>query len=104
MSWPGEFNNTMVRKSLDIFSSGAEGAAPAISESGLLGRAVFDFYFGDSKKPRKVHVRPPNILKLGRHCDAIVVQRWLTARGFREVVANNHNCGGVTHVEPLAVS
>jgi hypothetical protein len=104
MSWPGEFNNTMVRKSLDIFSSGAEGATPAISESGLLGRAVFDFYFGDSQKPRKVHVRPPNILKLGRHCDATLVQRWLTARGFREVVANEQNCGGITHVESLAVS
>jgi len=32
------------------------------------------------------------------------VQRWLTARGFREVVANNNNCGGVADVEPLAVS
>jgi len=104
VSWPGEFNNTMVRKSLDIFSSGAESATPAISESGLMVRAVFDFYFGDSQKPRKVHVRPPNILKLGRHCDATLVQRWLTARGFREVVANDHNRGGITHVESLAVS
>jgi len=31
-----------------------------------------------------VHVRPPNTLKLGRYCDASVVQQWLSEKGFRE--------------------
>jgi len=67
-------------------------------------RAAFDIYFGDNPKPRKVQVRPPNILKLGRHCDAVLVQHWLSDCGFREIVTNNQNREGITHVEPLAVS
>jgi len=30
-----------------------------------------------------VQIQPPNILKLGRHCDALAVDRWLSMRGFR---------------------
>jgi hypothetical protein len=39
--------------------------------------------FTGSGKARKVQVRPPNVLKLGRHCDAAAVHQWLSARGFR---------------------
>lgn len=104
VSWPGEFNNTTVRKSLDLFAAEEEGATPAIPESGRLVRAGFDFYFGESQKPRKVQLRPPNLLKLGRHCDAVLVQRWLTARGFRMTIPQDTIREGITHVEPLAVS
>jgi hypothetical protein len=78
----------------------------AISESGRLVRAAFDVYFADNeKKPRKVQVRPPNVLKLGRHCDAALVQRWLTERSFRTgITTGNGQRGGITHVEPLAVN
>jgi len=37
----------------------------------------------DDEKPRKVQIRPPNILKLGRHCDARLVHRWLSKQKFR---------------------
>jgi hypothetical protein len=104
VSWPGEFNNTTFRKSLDLFASEEEGTTPAIPESGRLVRAGFDFYFGESQKPRKVQLRPPNLLKLGRHCDAVLVQRWLTARGFRMTIPQDSIREGITHVEPLAMS
>ena len=104
VAWPGEFGDAMIRKSNDVFESAAARNVEAITESGRLVRAAFDIYFGDNPKPRKVQVRPPNILKLGRHCDAVLVQRWLSDCGFREIVTNNQNREGITHVEPLAVS
>ena len=87
-AWGGAFNETTIRKSDDIFAAAeaSEGKRPAIPASGRLVRAAFDIYFDGAKKPRKVHVRPPNILKLGRYCDASVVQRWLSEKGFRETV------------------
>ena len=51
-------------------------------------------------KPRKVQVRPPNILKLGRYCDASVVQRWLSEKGFRETVKVEN--GKTARVENVA--
>ena len=63
-------------------------------------RAAFDFYFEGTKKPRKVQVRPPNILKLGRHCDAAVVQKWLSEKRFRETVT----AGERRHSAPLALA
>jgi hypothetical protein len=88
---------------MDLFASEAEMNATAIPETGTIGRAVFDFYFADSQKPRKVQLRPPNVLRIGRHCDLVLVQRWLTERGFRSVVPGEANRGGITHVESMAV-
>ena len=95
VSWPGEYNCANVRKSMDLFASEAEMNATAIPETGTIGRAVFDFYFADSQKPRKVQLRPPNVLRIGRHCDLVLVQRWLTERGFRSVVPGEANRGGI---------
>jgi hypothetical protein len=68
----------------DIFACAGEdlleGAIPA---HGRLERAAFDFQFADSESPRPVQIRLPNRLKLGRHCDAPLVHRWLWQRGFR---------------------
>jgi hypothetical protein len=113
VAWPGEFGDAMIRKSTDVLASAAARETEAFPTSGRLVRAAFDIYFGDNPKPRKVQLRPPNILKLGRHCDARLVQRWLVARGFRAgsacrtgqqtgaEAANNHE--GITHVERLAL-
>jgi hypothetical protein len=103
VAWPGEFGDSRINKSTDVFESAKSRGGTAISESGRLVRAAFEFYFDDSPKPRKVQVRPPNVLKLGRHCDAALVQRWLTERGFRETVNAAQPRGGITHVEPLAL-
>jgi hypothetical protein len=120
IAWAGEFGDSMIRKSTDIFMSAAARNMVAVPEHGRLVRAAFDVYFGDSQKPRKIQLRPPNILKLGRHCDAALVQRWLNQRGFRAAsrpdqggnATNGQHPntpsggprGGITHVEPLALS
>ena len=103
LAWPGEFKDAILRKSEDIFASATKRNALAIPESGRLVRAVFDFYFGDSAKPRKVEVRLPNILKLGRYCDAALVQRLLSQNGFLVTENKPQPRGGINHVEPLAV-
>ena len=36
-------------------------------------------------------MRPPNILKLGRYCDASVVQRWISEKDLRETVGPGRN-------------
>lgn len=85
MGWDGQYNDGLVRKSDDVFASAAAYTRPfnPIQEKAKLKRAAFDVYFGDSDKPRKVQIRPPNILKLGRHCDARLVHRWLSKQKFR---------------------
>ena len=50
-----------------------------------LTRAGFDLHFEGQLRPRPVQIRPPNLLKLGRHCDLRLVHRWLCQRGFRVV-------------------
>jgi hypothetical protein len=81
----GQYNVVLIRKSDDVFASSSTHEHPfnPIHEKATLRRAVFDVYFGDAEKPRKVQIRPPNILKLGRHCDARLVHRWLSKQKFR---------------------
>lgn len=107
LAWPGAFKDGVIRKSEDVFTSAEERKTLAIPESGQLVRAVFDVYFGDNPKPRKVALRPPNLLKLGRHCDAALVQRWLSLNGFRSVALagdGQRTDGNITYVQPLAKS
>lgn len=79
----GEFENVEIRKSKDIFAAAkAEGREP-FPPRGKLVRAGFDVSFKGVAKPRKVQLRPPNVLKLGRYCDAVAIQEWLTACDFR---------------------
>lgn len=85
MGWNGGFNDALVRKSDNVFLSASSYERPfnPINDTAQLRRASFDVYFTDSDKPRKLQVRPPNILKLGRHCDARLVHRWLSRQNFR---------------------
>jgi len=103
-AWPGEFNDVDIRKSDDLFASAERRGVAAIRSGGQQRRAAFDVYFGDDPKPRKVQLRPPNILKLGRHCDAALVQRWLSARGFRAVVPGSDGSGPHPSPEPQPTS
>ncbi len=84
----GEFDDRLVRKSDDMVASavqrGKDGKViQAVSDTGNLVRAIFEVEFANSKKPRKVHLRPPDELRVGRHGDMKVVQDWLTTREFR---------------------
>jgi len=105
MAWDGGHNEVVIRKADDIFAAAADRVPErdAIPQGARLVRAAFDFYFGDCAKPRKVQMRVPNILKLGRHCDAALVHQWISARGFRVTVTSAPPRGGITHVEGVAM-
>jgi hypothetical protein len=87
--WDNRGQEVTVRKSNDVFGAPVHRGSEMerIPEGGNLVRAVFDVYFGQAFRPRKVQIRPPNVLKVSRHCDARQVQEWLSKRGFRVVVA-----------------
>ncbi len=87
VAFGGGFNDTVIRKSDDIFAAAQARGKDPIPDGGRLVRAAFDFWFTGAKKPRKVQIRPPNILKLGRYCDASVVQRWLSEKDLRASVS-----------------
>ena len=80
-------DEVLIRRATDIFAAAERSPVKrsAVPLSGRLVRAEFELRFAGHKKARKVQIRTPNTLKLGRHCDARVVQRWLARRGFRTV-------------------
>lgn len=78
----GQHHDVAVRRSDDIFASAAERGVEAFPENARLMRATFEFYFEGDDKPRQVRIALPNKLKLARLCDAIVIHRWIAARGF----------------------
>ncbi|HYG34347.1 MAG TPA: hypothetical protein VEC99_06160, partial [Clostridia bacterium] len=88
VAWDNYGHDVILRAADDVFRSAAamENQDGPIPRTGRLTRAAFDLHFPDSARPRPVQIRPPNVLKVGRHCDAQRVDRWLCARGFR--------CGG----------
>lgn len=80
-SKPGEFVRVRAEdyfKARDVLGS----QLPTIPETATILGAIFDFYFESSIKPRKVHIRCPNKLKLSRRCDATLVHHWMKERGF----------------------
>ncbi len=88
VAWDNGFNEVLIHKATDIFAAAESRPEKrdAIPRSGRLVRATFDLHFAGKRRPRRVQIRTPNTLKLGRHCDARVVQRWLSKQGFRAVV------------------
>jgi hypothetical protein len=71
-----------VHGATDLFARG-EFAERAIPLAGRLTRAVFEFQFLGCPRKRPVQISPPNVLKLGRHCDARTVDDFFCQRGFR---------------------
>lgn len=62
----------------DLFEAGAaEQGAPVIPLHGRIVSACFDFQFEGAGRAHPVRVCPPNVLKLGRHCDTHAVNTWL---------------------------
>jgi hypothetical protein len=98
IAFGGGYNEVIIRKAVDVFAAAEASQRKAIPDGGRLVRAAFDVYFEGAKKLRKVQVRPPNVLKLGRYCDASVVQRWLSEKGFRETAK-----AGAVGVGPFAL-
>ena len=80
VAWDRGRHEVITWEAEDIFRAAPASVAP---HDGRLARAAFDFHFADSRRPRPVEIRLPNLLKLGRHCDFQLVDRFLCQRGFR---------------------
>jgi hypothetical protein len=91
----GDFADKMVKKSNDMVISAAERSkngkvVKPFPDGGKLTRAVFEIEFVNAKKPRRVTVRPPDELNVGRHGDVRAVQNWLSKRKFRDFDENGN--------------
>jgi len=84
IAWGGHHNEVVIRRADDVFAAIGSRGQKALPEGGELVRAVFDVYFVGAKRPRKVQLRMPNGLKVGWHCDAAILQAWLSEKRFRE--------------------
>jgi hypothetical protein len=88
LTFGGEFDDRMVRKSDDMVASAVQRSKDgkvikAVPDSGKLVRAVFEMEFTTCKKPRRVTIRTPDTLNVGRTGDVKAVHEWLTLREFR---------------------
>ena len=84
-AWDNSLHDVHTHASDDLLASAAEHGPErkVIPPNARPIKAAFDFYFTGSSKPRKVVIRLPNGLKLGRHCDARLVHQFLGERQFR---------------------
>lgn len=96
---PDGFKSGRVHHANDIFAAAAAKSEVPIPADCLLVKAAFEFHFKGLKKPRKVEVRLPNTLKLGPHCDAALIQRWLSEKGFRAATPAGARLNGVAKLE-----
>jgi hypothetical protein len=80
---PGQLHEVNIRAADDLFQCDPPrpGEGP-IPREGRLVRAAFRLKLCGCRRPRLVHVCPPNTLKLSRHCHPHAVHRWLSRRGF----------------------
>jgi hypothetical protein len=103
-AWDNALHDVHAHGSDDLFASAAEHGPErkVIPPNARPVSATFEFYFTGSPTPRKVVIRPHNILKLGRHCDARLVHLFLGERRFRTTVNTPPPRGGITHVDGLA--
>jgi hypothetical protein len=77
----------LTREAENLFRMGAC-AAELMPPGWRVTRAGFELHFTGQIRPRPVQIRPPNLLKLGRHCDLKLVDQWLCQRGFRVVAGS----------------
>lgn len=85
ISWGGPNGLTVIKKSHDLGNSSQRDVEfkNPIPESGEIRCATFNVYFEGASKPRKIKIRLPNQLRLGRHCDAHLINLWLIDKEFR---------------------
>jgi hypothetical protein len=80
--WHAE-HRIITRSERCLFETYESGNESPVPRDGELRRAVFDFEFAGSTRPRPVEIRLPNTLKLGRRCDARLVLSYLSVHRFR---------------------
>ncbi len=86
VTWQEGFHEVLVHKADEVFLAALLRGRQPLPDTGKITRAVFEIRFKGVAKTRRVEVRPPNTLKLARHCDARLVHRWLSEQGFRRSV------------------
>ena len=79
--WGGPYGDIEIRKSKDYLASLAA-RGDRVPEQAILMMASFAFKFEDAKNPRSVKIRPPNVAMFTRDDDSLLVEKWLSARGF----------------------
>jgi hypothetical protein len=79
--WGGPQAEVETRKAKDLFAA-FEARNGKIPPKPRLRSARFEVKFIDAKRPRMVTVRPSNIAKYTRDPDNVLIEQWLTLRGF----------------------
>ncbi len=79
--WGGEYGDIEIRKSKDCLASLAARGQRIPQHANLI-MASFAVKFEDGKSPRAVKIRPPNVAMYTRDDDSLLVEKWLSARGF----------------------
>ena len=77
----GAHNDIEIRKSDDMFASLKDRNQSIPPKAPILG-VSFHVKFTDSKKQRTVRLRPPRNAQYGRDSDSLIIEDWLTKRGF----------------------
>ena len=95
MAWGGPFGEVETREATDLFAV-YEARGEAIPREPDLRAATFEVRFADSRRPRRVTVRPPNIASFTRDGDSALVEEWLRRREFvREETWDGARCGNL---------
>ena len=79
--WGGAEHEKEIRQADDVFAAYGRREASFPTKAPIV-KAKFHVAFSDAKKPRTVTVRPPNVAQYVRDDDSVIIERWLTERGF----------------------
>ncbi len=78
--WGGPEKEKEIRQATDIFASLKRRDRKMPSAPPI--KAGFQVKFKDSRTPRSISIRPPNIAEYTRDSDATIIETWLARRGF----------------------
>jgi len=95
MWWPGTGKGNTEReihKAKDLFAVFAKRDFHFL-EYHHLTKAVFGVKFASAKSPRSVTIKPSNMAKYDRDGDSVVIEEWLTKRGFILVESEDDETG-----------
>jgi hypothetical protein len=81
LQFRGPLNDRRIDRSKNIFDSLTKGSRQ-FPTFGDLVSATFSVKFENSKRPRKVKIRTPNVANFDRKEDSHLVETWLRKRGF----------------------
>ncbi len=77
----GEYFKTDIKQATDVFAQ-LKADAEMLPETPRLTAAVFQVKFRGTRQPRSVTIRPSNVAQYLRDDDAVLVEQWLSRRGF----------------------